>query len=167
MGQLYTLDIEKTGNYKLKSGKVIKINPVSPLLVMDVAKSLPKPKPPLVEVDYGDGGKKLEHNTADTNYQEELLAWEEKREIVAKKLTLIRGIDVDIDLTAVKELREFTKELSGVDLDANDKYVYITYILIPDPTELQTIITLISNGGQPTADNVGVARDAFRDNVKG
>lgn len=134
------------------SGITVKLRRVSPFLLGDVAKSLVAPKPPLNTVDYGNGPVQ-EANEADPTY---LVALEDHRKEVGVRnmKALIRlGVECEVDDDAVQELRATMRDL-GVELDPDDKWVYIVNIAITHEDELIQLRDAILRKSQPTEEAV-------------
>lgn len=120
------------------SGITVQLRKVSPLLRDDLDALLrrtnPPPQPPVQTVDTGFGdGPSQQTNEADPDYQNALLKWqmEHWRRVGDRLLDLAirRYIECDVDTRAVAQLRKDMAAL-GVDLDPDDKVVYLSRIAI-------------------------------------
>lgn len=150
----------------LSSGVTVQIRKVSPFSLDAVRKLYPRPQPPLVENDYGDGVKRREPNPADPGY---LQALEDHKALLATKITeamLHLGIKADIDPGAVTAFREEIGAL-GVALDESDRMVYIRHILIQTEDDLQRLAEAITRKTMPTEEAVQEHLETFSGDVPG
>lgn len=146
------------------TGISVKIKKVSPLLVMEVQKALKTPVPPMQEVDYGDGKKKLEPNEASPEYQKALEAYNIEVEQAVRKLIIRRGVIFDLtdeQKEEVRELRQFWKDNYKTELDGTDVEIFISYIAIGSPEDLQELIQAVMQRSQPTEEVIKRAQDSF------
>jgi hypothetical protein len=144
------------------TGTSLPIRKVSYVLIQDVQKQvekeLPKPHPPMVKVNYG-SGEELEANPADPLYMARLDEWkarfnelnEERTRRLLIKVGVIPFLDWDEGkLAEVKALREMMQEDQGVELDKNDKFVWVTRIAMGSVEDWQEFITLLTRRSLPT-----------------
>jgi hypothetical protein len=131
------------------TGRTVQIRKVSTLLRAETRRQViaspgfEDPKPPMSEVDYGDGKIKIP-NPAHPVYQQLLLDWNARVNAETstrlRKVALRSGVVVDaIDEAAVKRVRAEALE-AGTDLSAyDDRHVYVAFVCVgseDDWTEL-------------------------------
>lgn len=151
---------------ELSTGITVFARKVSPYSRQAVMQSVPKPKPPLVEADYGEGKKGMEPNEADPDYQ---IALEEYQQAVAVKsgdAMLRLGVMVEIDYEVLNSLRDDFKSL-GMEMDADDKLAYLKHVAIGSEEDLTLLGAVITSQSQPTEEAVQAHADSFSGNVEG
>lgn len=151
------------------TGIAVNIRKISPMLRDDVEqavrKKFPPPAVPITETELG-----KEENPADPDHQKALAAWTAEHigrvgdELL--RLAIQRGIEVEIDHGAVAALRDDMAAL-GVDLDPDDKYVYVTRICVGSQDDLKELSAAIFARSMPTREAVEGHKATFRDNVQG
>lgn len=141
----------------------VRLRKVSPFLLGEVAKSVPKPMPPLNTVDYGNGPTQ-EPNEADPGYLQALEEY--KQEVGNRNLRALihLGVECEVDAAAVQALRTQMATF-GVDLDPDDKWVYIVNIAITDTDEIVELRDAILRKSQPTEGAVQESLAAFPGDV--
>lgn len=152
------------------TGTVVAIRKISPLLVREVQRANPPPKPPMQTVDYGDGEVREEPNPADPAHQEALAAHRALIEEQTMRLVLLRGVVVQMTPAreaAVAELRAFMREEYGHELDPNDRLVYLSYIAIGTGEDLHDLAQAVFRRSQPTEGAVAEAVETFRPAIQG
>lgn len=135
------------------TGVVLNIRKVSPLLVTQLHKSFPPPKPPINTVDYGDGKKVFEENVADPDYQKALEQYNLDQEIRFRHLLIQRGVVdtmTDENKREVESMREFWKTTYGEELKGSDLEIFVSYIALGSPEDLEELTEAIMRRGQPT-----------------
>lgn len=147
------------------TGITVMVRKTSPMLIQEVQKAFPPPKPPMNKVDYGNGFHALEANVNDPDYQQALKQYNEELEARVRKLMIIRGVDVEIDHEAVNELREQMREI-GIELDKSDKLVYVSMIAMGTAEDYQDLINAITRRSQATEDAVADAVATFQHPVQ-
>lgn len=131
------------------SGATVRVKRISPMSLMAIEQAYPDPKPPLQEVDYGNGKLRHERNPLDPAYQDELAAHQRKKSLLVLKAFIRLGVEVALDAQAVAAYRSEMKDL-GVDLDPDDKYVYVAFILCVSNLDLETLRAVIEGASLPT-----------------
>ncbi len=130
----------------------------------------PAPKPPTNEVDYGDNEKVKEPNLADPTYLRRLGRYEKERgEVVneqAKRLFTQLAVECEVDAAAVTALRAAMTQL-GVELDVDDKFVYVWQIAVGTMEGHNELMSAIQRRLQPTEEGIAEARQSFRGQVQG
>lgn len=157
------------------TGITVQIRKVSPLLIMEVQKAMPVPKPPMQEVVYGDpgdpGAKTVkEPNEAHPDYLADIDAYNMELEMKVRKFMIMRGVVIhlsDDQKQDVKELREEWKEEFGVELSGNDKLLYISYIAIGTDSDMEEMMDVIMRRSQPTEAAMSEVKAGFPSQISG
>ena len=152
------------------TGIKVKIRKVSPMLIMEVQKAFPPPKPPMQEVVYGDpgesGAKTVEEpNEAHPDYLVAIDEYNLELEAKVRQLMFKRGVRIHLDeeqKQEVKELREEWKEMFDKDLSGSDKYLYISYIAIGTDADMEELQEVIMRRSQPTEAAIAEAKAGFQ-----
>lgn len=154
------------------SGITVRIERIAPATKQAIAKALeaeyPKPKPPMQEVDYGDGPR-MEANTADPGYLEAIKIQEEQFAIalVERMFVLVkRRIEVEVDPAAVKRIRDDMEAIS-TPLNGSDKDIYVDHVCISSEEDAQALMKYLMRRSQPTEEAVQEHIDTFRGDVQG
>ena len=151
------------------TGIAVKIKKISPMLVADVMASMPEPKPPLNEVDYGEPkGKVLEPNYSDPSYEIQLAEHRQKVNRTWRRVMILRGVVVEGEewRKDVEEYRAFMREQTGGEIDEPDDFmVYVLRICVGSEEDLSELITAITRRSQPTQEAVQEAKNSFRSQV--
>jgi hypothetical protein len=143
------------------TGISVKIRKVSPLLINELYKLYPAPKPPLQEVDYGDGKKVMEPNEAHPDHVQALADHNVQIYEQMKKLLVKRGVVCEVDKEAVDELRQFWNEEYGKELEGTDLEVYVFYICAGSDVDIDDLMTVITRRSQPTKEAKELAKITF------
>ncbi len=143
------------------TGLQVMIRKVSPLLVNELNRAFPAPRPPAQEVDYGDGVKRIEENPASPEYTAALERHAQENMLRLRKLLIKRGVVCEPDLEAVQELRAQYKEDYGIELEGTDQEIYIMYICAGTDADLQDLLNAVLTRSQPTKAEVDLARVSF------
>ena len=146
------------------SGIEVRIRKVSPLLALEVQRSIKKPQPPLEKVILASGEESMEPNPSHPDHQEALRAYNLEVEDKTKRLLLNRGIDIvmtDEMKAEVKELRDYMEEEFDSALSVTDKEVYVSYIAIASAKDFESLIQAVLGASQPTEEAVEAAKDSF------
>jgi len=122
--------------YIFANGAVAQLRPISQFtrahIETQARKQHPAPKPPLNEVDYGDGRKVLEPNPADPDYA---LAMEEYRTTIgyaALEGMIELGVEIAIDAAELARVAD-TLERLGMPLEErSDKVAYVKHCCMFD-----------------------------------
>ncbi|MCC7208329.1 MAG: hypothetical protein IT323_13560 [Anaerolineae bacterium] len=131
----------------------IAVRPVSNVLMMEVQKSIPRPKPPVERVANADGTFREEPNPDHPDYAAALSKWTEQVEEAVRKLCIKRGVVLhmtDEQKAEVAELREFMRTEFDQALDADDRYVYVAYIAVGGQEDYAKLVNTIVGRSQPT-----------------
>ena len=147
------------------SGVSVMIRKVSPLLALEVQRSIPRPKPPTEKVILSSGEESLEPNWSHPDYETALQEYNLEVEEKTKKLLINRGVDLVLTeelKKEVKELRKYMKDEFGTDIALNDKEVYISYIAVESAKDFEALIGAVLGSSQPTEEEVAVAKESFQ-----
>jgi hypothetical protein len=143
------------------TGISVKIRKVSPLLINELYKLYPAPKPPLQEVDYGDGKKVQEVNEAHPDYVQALADHNTQIYEQLKKLLVKRGVVCEVDKDAVDELRQFWQDEYGNHLEGTDLEIYVLYICAGSDADINELMDAITRRSQPTQEAKELAKVSF------
>lgn len=161
--------------YTIKdTGVTILIKHVSPLLVMELRRQFPPPKPPMQTVDLG-GETKEEPNYAHPDYLQSITDYNKEMENRIRRLLLKRGVVIPEDYTTwkteIEELRQFWKDEYKKELprlDDNDNRVdWIGYIACGTEDDFEELYEHILRRSMPTPEAVEAAKDGFPGEVSG
>ena len=147
--------------YTFENGMQVGILRVSQNLMRELSRSFPEPKPPMIETSLG-----MEANPNDPDY---LAALEQHREEFGKRvldMLILRGVWVEVDKAAVEALRVDMAEV-GVELEKNDKLVYVKQICVITPQDIRGLQNAILGKVQPTEPNIAAAVSEFKSTVPG
>jgi len=148
------------------SGAVIRVKRISPMSLIAIERAYPDPKPPLQEVDYGNGSKKHERNPLSPEYLTELEEHRNKKNLLVLKAFVRLGVEVEVDAAAVAAYRADMQAL-GVELDPDDMYVYVAHILCQTNDDLNALREAVEGGSLPTEREVSSKLSTFPDNLQG
>jgi hypothetical protein len=140
------------------------VRKVSPMLAMEVDRAFPVPQPPMQEVDYGDGRKRMEANFAHPEYQAALAARQQKIQEKVQALIIKRGVVMtltDEQKLEVADLRSWWKDEMGKELDGDDVYVWTCHIAIEDEKDMTGLMGAIMSVSQPTQEAIDKAKNMF------
>lgn len=135
------------------TGESCFIRPVPVMLVREIERSIPKPAPPMQEVEGPDGTKRMEANRTHPDFLAALGERAEKLQEAMTALILKRGVVVklsDEQRDDVKALREDMRESFGVTWDASDEVVWVKYIACATPADLRRLINEVTNRSVPS-----------------
>lgn len=150
----------------LSTGITVYARKVSPYSRQAVMQSVPKPKPPLVEVDYGEDKKGMEPNEADPDYQAALEEYTSAVAVKSGDAMLRLGVMVEIDYDVLNALRMDFESL-GMEMDADDKLAYLKHVAIGSEEDLTLLGAVITSQSQPTEEAVQAHADSFSGDVEG
>lgn len=147
------------------SGYTLEYRPVSHMLLSDAVRSVRRPEPPLIEVDYS-GNKRMEPNVNSPEYQLALSNFQAAQNNKALEIAVLIGVQVTVHKERCDELRQALVD-SGLELPRNDKVLYVTRILCETGLDLQTLRDAIIRRSQPTEGAVAESTDRFQSDVQG
>ena len=149
--------------FKFSTGIVVRIKRVSPFLISDVLKTIPRPRPPVQEVDYGDGVKRQEENPAHPSYELALEEYNQRVTELSTRITLRRGVEADIDYAALSQIKEELAADFGVELEEKDDLIaYIKYVATGSPDDVRRLAAAILSESQPSEEAIQANVDSFR-----
>lgn len=123
------------------------------------------PAAPAQTIDYGEGETIREPNYADPVYRERLRRHEQDKAMWVNAQTrhvfAQVAIECEVDTELVARYRAAMQAV-GVELDPDDKYVYIWEIAIGTAEGHIDLVRAIQRRSQPTAEAVGEALARFR-----
>lgn len=126
-------------------------------------KANPQPSPPAQKID----GEQVE-NRGDPDYLAARAEWEEEHGAACVRTLLLLGCVVDVDMAAVAAHRALFAELDPpIDLDPNDRYVYLSSILVRSEVDLQELYQKISGQLAVNEEDVKAAEADFQRSVPG
>lgn len=157
------------------TGITIRIRKFSPSLRDDIDAALrrqyPVPDPPMSAPVEGFGDAKPQPNPLDPDYRERVAAWQMAHMArLSDKLLRVAiahcvEIDAESDMAgAVAELKDRMAPL-GVELNDDEKYLYITRIAVGSREDLRDFETALFTRAQPTRDEVESVKATFRGDV--
>lgn len=160
MGKIAKFTFEDTG---IEVG----IRKVSPLFIADARTEYVKkhaPEVPSQRINYGTEEQPnwiVEQNPADPDYLKALEALDGEIEGHIRRFIIRRGVICEVDLEAVREARQDAMEEFGVELDPDDKFVYVSYVCTGSQEDLQDLLTAIIRRSQPTEEEIANAVSSF------
>lgn len=149
--------------FEFSNGRSVKLRTVSPLTLSKVRKQYRPPKPPLNEVDYGDGKIELEPNMADPEYIEAMELYEmelnERMQRLTIKLSVVHTLSDDEkeELAAFREI--MTSE--GIDVEQDDMEAFINGLCISSGNDLRNFLEAVTNTVGPSAEGVQAVKEQF------
>lgn len=146
------------------TGRTVKIKKVSPFITNQLNQQFPPPPPPLEEVEYPNE-KRMEPNENDPTHQAALKKWRREQNERAQELLLDRGVDVELgeaEIAEVCELRDWWLATYKQALGGEDKFVYVRYICIGTPEDINDVVQAITRRSGPTPEAEAEARARFR-----
>jgi len=150
------------------SGITIQYRKVSPLLRDDLDAALrrqyPIPDPPMQQIDTGFGDGRPQPNPLDPEYREQVAMWQiahyNRLGDKMLRVAIASYVVVEVDAEAVAALRSQMGAL-GVELDADDKYVYVSRICISSKTDQDYLGDALFKGSSPTRNEVESTKATF------
>ena len=149
------------------TGITVLIRKVSPLLAMELQRAFPPPKPPMNEVDFGDGVKRMEPNEADPAYLRDMDKYNQDFELKMRRMLIKRGVALEITeeiKEQVEDLRSFWLEEYGIEFpEPDDKMAFVWYVAVGTDQDLRELLEAIMRRSQPTQEAEELARKTFPD----
>lgn len=142
------------------TGITVQIRKVSPSIGTEIRKAFPPPKPPVHRVEIG-GQIVEEANEADPDYDRAYQEWGLMVEAKAARLYIKRGVECEVDAQAVASVRA-DMAAEGIELEGDDKYIYIRYICVGTEDDYQELLMAITRRSQPTEVAVAEAVEQFQ-----
>ena len=147
------------------TGVVLKIQNVGSALVSQLRRDFPPPQPPMQEVDYGDGNKKMEPNSAAPEYIEALTRYAADFEDKLQRLVIKRGVVLTLteeQKQEIQDLRDFYRTEYDREIAFDDKMAYILMIAGGTDDGLAELVNAIVRRSQPVEEDVQAALDTFQ-----
>ena len=155
-------------SYKFEStGETVIVPPISTInLQRKINKQNPSPRPPLVEVDYGDGSIK-EENKHDPEYRQSLIDHQNKIGLMVMNSALyrvaIKQVLTDENKLEIELLKE---ELNGIEeFDENDSVAWFFEVACGNDAEVQELLEVATGMSDPTRKGVDAEVSNFRSPV--
>jgi hypothetical protein len=148
--------------FEFSNGRSVKLKTVSPLTLSRVRKQYRPPKPPLNEVDYGDGSI-MEPNPADPDYIEAMEMYEMELNERMQRLTIKLSVVHTLSDDEKEELAAFREVLAseGIDVEADDMEAYINHLCISSGDDLRRFLEAVTNTVGPSAEGVQAVKEQF------
>lgn len=152
--------------FTFSTGITVSLRRVSPFLLHAVQQQFPAPKPPVIDVEYGDGKTRHEANEADPDYQDKLAEHQAMLNDKLNDLMLEGGIVVDFDANELEEAKRVVATIGAAfPEEASDKLAYIKYVCIGNGDDITNVIRAIQGQSFPTEANVQQYVETFPGNV--
>lgn len=149
----------------LSSGITVGIRKVSPHTRKAISKAIPRPRPPMIEQDYGDGKTRMEPNEDDPQHQRNLEDWQQAIIDKAQEVMYSLGVVVEIDHDLLAARRAMFDEL-GIPMHRSDHIAFIQHIAVATDEDAERIANAITNTSQPTEEAVQDHLETFPDHVQ-
>jgi hypothetical protein len=127
-----------------------------------------EPQPPVVEVDYGNGKRLIEHKGHDVyldlmqEFNANVLRETGER---LKRYMVRRCVVADVDLDAVATIRRDMAEI-GIDLsDDDDLLVYVWYVCIATDPDWQLLLDVVMTTSRPSEADIDAHAESFRSDI--
>jgi hypothetical protein len=147
------------------TGRQICVKKVSPMLIMELARQFPAPKPPMQKVDYGDGKDHFEPNPNSPAYEADMRQYNLDFQDRLQKLMIKRGVVLEWTeemRQEVADLRAFWRETFDQDLNSDDAMVYVLNLCVGSENDLEELLGVIARRSQPTDPAITEALDSFK-----
>lgn len=148
------------------SGATIRVNRIAPATIMAIGRKFPDLQPPLQEVDYGNGSKRMEPNPLDPTYAAALEQQAQAKTMLILETYARLGVEVEVDAAKVAEFREYAAEM-GLTIPKNDQAVYVLHILCLSNDDLLAMRAGVEGSSIPTEKAVTDKADTFPSDVQG
>lgn len=161
-----------SGEYVIRKGKSlfkfpssgigVEIFPVSVFIQTDIQLEFEesKPQPPVERVEVGDGNFIEEKNWKNEEYLAKLQEWFTNREVAVMDEMIRMGAVANLDKTALAEvetLRRYYRERRNKELDVDNNFVYIKYLLCKTAEDYQRFTAALQGRSNPTEGAVAAA----------
>ena len=158
--------------YTFANGAVAQLRPISQFtrahIETQARKQHPAPKPPMNDVDYGDGRKVLEPNAADPDYA---LAMQEYQVIIgyaAPEGMIELAVEIEVDAAELARVADTLTRLGMPLEERSDKIAYIKHCCMFDvATEGPALIQALQQAITPRPEEVAAQIATFRSDVSG
>lgn len=150
--------------FRFKSGIEVQINSISPLLPQELGKKYPQPKVPVMRVPMQDGSGFYDEETpSNRTYQAALADWNQLIEAQSRIMLIKQGVTLELtpeQHAQVEALRVFMREEFQIELDPDDKFCYISFILIKSEQDYSDLANAIMSRSTPTEESIANAIEA-------
>lgn len=146
------------------TGETVYISKVNPLLVREITRNFPPPKPPLNKMQYGEEWVD-EPNELDPSYIQEKQQHDEEVNNRLIKLVIRRGVWIDWNeqkAQQVTTLRQDMEELGNTDLPEDDKLIWVMYLAVGTPEDMEELVTAVTRRSRPTEKPIQENISSFR-----
>lgn len=160
--------------FTTSNGVVFKVNPVSPLLVMEAKSRLPLPKPPKIRVE---DKETYEENLHDPEYNRQLQEYQYRIAQTTNAILIVRGTTLISVPPAIEsaddegwaEDIEMFGELEIPPVGSRKRYfLWVKYVALPMLSDWQGLLgKVMEAGGQTLEADVAVAAESFRGDEEG
>jgi len=160
-------NIVEDNELEFSSGVVLRIKPVTPLVVMDIAKRHKKPSiPNFFNEDHG----RNEENPSDPMYIADMEEYNNKITSTIIDAFIVMGtevVSIPKDMQKIED-NDWVDMLSsiGIDIDSENKKVryilWVKYVALPKESDLDFLTTEISALAGVSNTEVAEAEDSFR-----
>ena len=152
--------VPNKATFTFSNGVTVALERVGPMVALPIQRANPPPSPPLAP---GVGGQ-LEPNPADPDYEGVLAAHNQKVALLIQEAILDLGIadDIEIDTDAVARIRRVYKK-QGIELNDDDRMIYIKYICLAGQDDIEGIFNAIRNY-DVTEEAIRAAEEMFPSN---
>lgn len=161
----------KTFDYTVRdTGVTLHLKKVSPFLLNEIRKQNPPPAPPLSVANYGTAEEpdfREEPNPNDPRYQKELIAYQERMQMLAQEAILTMGVEITLTQEQIDELNSLRAKMKtlGIELSPNDKIAYILYIALGTPDDVGELTQAITARSMPQPEAVEAYKVSFQSNL--
>jgi hypothetical protein len=146
------------------SGVEVQFHRISPYTAIDLRNVVDEPKPPMQEVDYGDGKMVLEPNPAHPDYIKAVsdfnTDFEKRLRLYMINQALVFEV-ADWQEEIDKKKQYFAEELKKP-LTGSDREIFISHIAISSTEDLNAVMAAVMGISQPTPEAVAAAKASFR-----
>lgn len=147
------------------TGYTVAIRKVSPNTLVDFNNwfnaAYPEPEPPTQEINFGDEAHpdmRPERNESHPDYKAALVERRKKLNAESQNMLIDEGVVyelTDADKTAVADYKARYKARTGAALAGNDKSIFIRYIALGTPEDINELVQAITRRTQPTEGAIG------------
>lgn len=169
------------------SGVTVRLHKLSPMTGQEIHAVVEreladdKPRPPIVDVDYGQGKLAMPHE-GDPVYQELLAAWRKRVNTIANdrlfKVAALLAVELTVgerERTQIDRTKKYLRlagklewqDDSELSQEENDQLFYMTHIACGSAEDLQEFYMAIATRSQPTEAAIERHKETFPGNLSG
>lgn len=161
---------EAANIFVFPTGVRAKLSKLPMMLLKGLYKKFPEPVVPMIPIPQPGGGKMLQPDYKNKHYVNAVQNW--KVQIGLGVLDIGVGMSVDVEFTeeAYAVLAAYRERAAGFgqEIEANDSYSYITYIIAEQyPEVLSELLVRLRNMSAVSEESIAAAIGDFRGNVPG